>query len=141
MSEYQKEARSLLVELVKLVTTLASATVVLSTTLLDKVFGGHLEVAWLLWASWAALSVSVVAGLFTLGVMVGNLAHGEERATEKTVLWYTRIHFYSFALGLMLLAALVGLNTSDVFGRGHSCPTATSTPSAQTTGIQTSAPL
>lgn len=125
MTEDQEKARAILVDLIKIITTLSSATLVLSTTLLDKVLQPPVDVPVLLWISWACLAVSVVAGLFTLGVLVGNVAEGKGDPQELVTVWYSRVHFYGFAAGLLVLSLFVALNTDQIYEEE---PHGTSTP-------------
>jgi outer membrane protein OmpA-like peptidoglycan-associated protein len=60
----------------KQITTIASATLVLSATFIKDMLSGHTTSTGYLWTSWVLLLLTIVAGVFVLGTLAAPLNSG-----------------------------------------------------------------
>jgi outer membrane protein OmpA-like peptidoglycan-associated protein len=60
----------------KQITTIASATLVLSATFIKDMLSGHTTSTGYLWTSWVLLLLTIVAGVFVLGTLAAPLNRG-----------------------------------------------------------------
>ena len=100
----------------KLISTLATGTIVLSATFVKDIFpeGQALSDTALLFASWVLLGVSTLLGPMVLGALVAHLSRADSThqldvyATSIRVL--SLLQIVSFTVGITLFALFVGLN-------------------------------
>jgi hypothetical protein len=95
----------------KLLITLATGTVVLSATFLEKFYTG--KSLHLLIASWSSLGLSVVLGVITLGESINQLAESRFRIRRGTLEVLSLLQWLSVFAGVGLFAAFVINNVTS----------------------------
>src|SRR5258706_15750360 len=61
----------------KQITTIASASLVLSATFIKDILAGHTVHSGYLWTSWVLLLLTIIAGVFVLGALAARLNSGD----------------------------------------------------------------
>lgn len=111
-SELRLKALEQAADLIRQEITLASATLVLSGTFLGSVFKGLGEITGetFLLASWAALLLSVLTGLFSLGRYSTLLHEGQINVEDAWLTWLMRIQQIMLVTGFTLLIVFASSN-------------------------------
>jgi hypothetical protein len=120
LSEQQLENRRKAFEFAdawaKLLSTLATGTIVLSATFIKDIFpeSEDLNSKGILFAAWGILAVSILLGPIVLGALISRLSSAE--TLDELDVYAPEIRVYSlsqiasFTLGLLLFAFFVGTN-------------------------------
>lgn len=100
----------------KLISTLATGTLVLSATFIKDVLGDdqELEARSILFSSWAFLILSAILGPMVLGALVAHLNRPD--STQEidvfagSIRWLSLAQIVAFFMGTVLFAVFVGIN-------------------------------
>jgi hypothetical protein len=106
----RREALRTTVAYTTLLTTLATGTIVLSATFLDKFYTGH-DIG-LLIASWAILGISILAGLVAIGDSVNQFAESTLKVRRSAMEVANLCQFLLLIIGLILFAVFVTSNVT-----------------------------
>jgi hypothetical protein len=129
--EDRRRALSGAVDYTKLLTTLATGTIVLTATFLGEFYAGHMLS--LLIASWAALGLSVLAGLVAFGEYISQLAESKLQVRRGLMEGANLLQWFLLVAGVALFAIFAVSNVTssppvgvDRYGSGieHRHPTA-----------------
>jgi len=117
----------------KQVTTIASATLVLSATFIKDILGGHTEHTCYLWTSWFSLLATVVVGVFVLGALASNLNDGNPAQLDiysGSILGASVVQILLFLIGMIafILFVMSNLSAAPVKQGNEQPPTVQSKP-------------
>lgn len=103
-----KTALGAAVDYAKLLVTLATGTVVLSATFLDKFYFGRS--LWLLVAAWSLLGLSILCGLGVMGEFVSRMAESDLTIRHTSMEATTLAQWFTGVGGLLAFGVFVALN-------------------------------
>jgi MFS family permease len=109
--EDRRHALDAIADFTKLLITLATGTVVLSATFLEKFYKGHSLT--LLIASWAVIGLSVALGVIAFGQYISQLAESELKPRRSAVEGWNLAQLIAFGAGVVLFAIFAVQNVTS----------------------------
>jgi hypothetical protein len=95
----------------KLLITLATGTIVLSATFLEKFYKGH-SLA-LLIAAWSTIALSVILGVLALGQAISQFSESDIRPRRSAVEVLNLLQFLAFLAGIVMFSIFAVNNVAN----------------------------
>jgi len=99
----------------KQITTIASASLVLSATFIKDIMAGHAVHPWYLWISWVLLLLTIITGVFVLGTLAAQLNKGDQDTLDvysPSIVGAAIVQTALFLLGMVAFIFFVASNLS-----------------------------